>query len=175
MKAALYLRVSSDDQHRENQLPALIAECAAKGYEVGQVYEESESAYRSGRQHELARLFADCQNGARPAAVMVWSVDRLSRQGISHLLSIVRRFKTMGVKVYSHCEPWLSTGDEDMGELTLAVLGFCAKYESRIKSERTRAGQARARGEGKHIGRPKGRKDGHKRQRAGYFNRYAHV
>jgi DNA invertase Pin-like site-specific DNA recombinase len=60
-----------------------------------------------------------------------------------------------------------------MQELLLAVFGWAAQYESRIKSERTLAGLARARSEGKKLGRPVGRKDKQKRSRRGYFGRWA--
>jgi len=80
--------------------------------------------------------------------------------------------KLYGVKVVSLKELWLET-DGPMQELLLAVFGWAAQYESRIKSERTLAGLARARSKGKKLGRPVGRKDKHKRSRRGYYQRWS--
>ncbi len=80
--------------------------------------------------------------------------------------------KLYGVQVISLKESWMET-DGPMQELLLAVFGWAAQYESRIKSERTLAGLARARAEGKNLGRPKGSKDKEKRSRRGYLQRWA--
>jgi len=58
-KVIIYLRVSSSEQMTENQLPALQKWIADKGYELVDVYSENESAWKSGHQWELSRLFAD--------------------------------------------------------------------------------------------------------------------
>lgn len=55
----------------------------------------------------------------------------------------------------------------------VALVGWVAKWESQRRSERTRAGLARARAEGKRIGRPPGSKDRRKRRQSGYFARWA--
>jgi len=174
MKAAVYLRVSSNEQSTENQLPALQSHAELKGLEIVAYYQEHESAFKSGRQAALQKLIADCREGklSDVRILLVWSLDRLSRQGISHLLNLIGLFSLYHIKVVSVKEPWLDV-DGPMRELLLAVFAFCAEYESRIKAERTRAGLVRARNEGKHLGRPPGRKDSHKRNRRGYLLRYA--
>ena len=65
MKAALYLRVSSTEQTTENQVPALQAYAKSRGYDIVEVYQEQESAWKSGHQKELHRLLSDCRNGRR--------------------------------------------------------------------------------------------------------------
>ena len=65
MKAALYLRTSTTDQHPENQRPALERYCYDRGYTVKGVYIEQESAWKAGHQKELARLLADIRGGGR--------------------------------------------------------------------------------------------------------------
>ena len=172
MKAAIYLRTSTQEQHPENQLPEIEAYCQTHGHEIVALYQEQESAWKSGRQVELHRLLADCQYN-RPFNVLVcWSLDRLSRQGIAAILNLITMLRAYGIRVISLQEPWMEI-EGPMQELLLAVFGWAAQYESRIKSERTLAGLARARREGKHLGRPKGSKDGQKRSRRGYFQRWA--
>ena len=82
MKAVLYLRVSTTEQNVDNQLPALEAYADSRGWQIVEVYRENESAWKSGHQKELARLLADCRNGRhRVDVVLVWALDRLSREG----------------------------------------------------------------------------------------------
>ena len=52
-----------------------------------------------------------------------------------------------------------------MGDLLYALTGWVARMESQRRSERTKAGLARAVAEGKKLGRPKGSKDKKKRKR----------
>lgn len=63
--------------------------------------------WKSGHQKELARLLADCRNGRhRIDAVMVWALDRLSREGAAAILNLVNTFKAYGVRVISYQESW---------------------------------------------------------------------
>ena len=60
MKAALYLRVSTNQQDEENQRAPLEKLAAVRGWEVTAIYRENESAWKQGHQPELARLLRDC-------------------------------------------------------------------------------------------------------------------
>jgi DNA invertase Pin-like site-specific DNA recombinase len=60
-----------------------------------------------------------------------------------------------------------------MGKLMLNLLAAFAEFERDILRERTREGMARAAAQGKHLGRPKGSTDKKKRQRSGYYARWA--
>jgi len=171
-RVALYLRVSTEEQAVENQLPALEVFAKSRGWEIGAVYQESESAWKTGRQHELQRLLDNCRNGDCPNVVLVWSLDRLSRQGIARILNLIELLRFYGVRVVSVNETWTET-EGPMTELLFAVFAWAAQYESRIKSERTKAGLARVRAEGKRLGRPPGSKDKRKRSSRGYLLRYA--
>ena len=101
---------------------------------------------------------------------MIWSLDRLNRQGIRATLNILEDFKTRGARVVSLQEPWLN-GPPEMAEFLAWVLAWAAHFESSRKSERVKAGMTRARESGKHVGRPAGSKDKKPRKRAGYYAR----
>lgn len=163
MKAALYLRVSTEAQDVENQRLALEQWASARGFEVVQVYQEQESAWRAGHQGELAKLLADARKG-RFKVVLIWALDRLSREGALAILSHVHRLSTSGVRVLSHQESWTEAPGE-LGELLYALTGWVARMESQRLSERTRAGLARVKAEGRKLGRPAGAKDKRKRHR----------
>lgn len=170
-KAAIYLRVSTSEQDATNQLPALETMARGRGLEVVKVYSEAETAWRSGHQAELARLIEDARQG-KFQVVLVWALDRLSREGPAAMLEMVSRFKGYGVRVISNQEGWTEAPGA-MGELLYAITAWVASEESKRRSERTRAGLARARANGKCLGRPFGSKDKGKRSRRGYLLRYA--
>jgi DNA invertase Pin-like site-specific DNA recombinase len=173
MNATLYLRVSTTEQNVDNQLPALEAYADSRGWQIVEVYQENESAWKSGHQKELARLLADCRNGRhRVDVVLVWALDRLSREGAAAILNLVNTFKAYGVRVISYQESWTEAPGA-IGEVLYAIAGWVAKMESERRSERTKAGLARAIASGKRLGRPAGSKDGGKRKRTGYLLRYA--
>lgn len=170
-KVVIYLRVSSNEQTTENQLPALQKWVADRGHELVEVYSENESAWKSGHQRELAQLFADLHR-RKVYVCLVWALDRLTREGIARIFELVNRFKAYGVRVISYQESWTEqTGP--MADLLYAITAWVAEFESKRRSERTLAGLARALREGKKLGRPKGSKDKAKRQRTGYLLRYA--
>ena len=60
-----------------------------------------------------------------------------------------------------------------MTPMFLAMMGFFAKWDSDRKSERVKAGLARAVKLGSRLGRPPGKKDGQPRRKSGYYNRWA--
>ena len=121
-KVAIYLRVSSNEQTTENQLPALERWIADGGHELVEIYSENDSAWKSGHQRELARLFADLPR--RKADIcLVWALHRLSREGVAAILNLVDRFKRYGVKVVSLQESW-TEAPGDMAELLYAITGW---------------------------------------------------
>ena len=173
MKAAVYLRVSTTEQNVDNQLPVLEAYADSRGWQIVEVYRENESAWKSGHQKELARLLAEIRRGTRKYDVLlIWALDRLSRGGAAAILNLVDTFKTYNVRVISLQESWTEAPGA-IGEVLYAIAGWVAKMESERRSERTKAGLARAIASGKRLGRPTGSKDGGKRKRTGYLLRYA--
>ena len=171
MKAAIYLRVSTTEQEPANQLPALEALAQRLGAEVVGIYQENETAWRAGDQFELVRLMEDAHKG-KFDIVLIWALDRLTREGPSAILRIIDSFKRRGIKVISYQEPWTEAPGE-LGDLLYAITGWVARMESQRRSERTKAGLERVRREGRRLGRPPGAKDKTKRRRRGYLLRYA--
>lgn len=173
LTAALYLRTSTNDQHPENQLPALERYCYDRGYTVKGIYIEQETAWKQGHQRELSRLLDDLRTGKRKYDyLLVWALDRLSREGSAAILNLVATLKTYNCKVVSLQESWTELPGE-LGEVLYAIAGWVARMESERRSERTKAGLARAVKEGNRLGRPTGSKDKGKRKRTGYLLRYA--
>ena len=84
--------------------------------------------------------------------LLVWALDRLSREGPLATLEIVHRLGQNGVQVWSYQEPWTETGGELL-DLLLAIAGWVARMESNRRSERTKAGLQRAVSQGKRLER----------------------
>lgn len=163
MKVCIYSRVSTGEQDAANQTEVLTDWAEQRGLEVVKVYTEEESAWRNGHQRELANLVVDAHH-RRFQAVLVWALDRLSREGALAILSLVHKLSACGVKVLSYQEPW-SEAPGEIGEILYAIAGWVARMESQRRSERTKAGLARVKAQGKHLGRPPGSKDRRKRKK----------
>jgi putative DNA-invertase from lambdoid prophage Rac len=170
-KVALWLRASDAGQHPENQQPPLEAFVANRGWEITQRYEVQASAYKGDHQKLLSQVYQDAGLG-KFQVLLVWALDRLDRGGALATLQIVDWLGKAGVQVISLQEPWTEVAGE-LRELLLALTGWVARMESQRRSERTKAGLARAVSQGKTLGRPKGSKDGKRRRRSGYYRRWA--
>jgi len=158
-RVALYARVSTDDQSLENQLLVLEQLCQQRNWQLIGTYQEQESAWKAGHQIELARLLVDARKGKFDIA-LCWALDRLSREGSLAILQLIDKFKRYGVKVISYQESWTEAPGE-LAEVLYAIAGWVARMESQRRSERVKAGLARAR----HDGAGKRGKDTVRRKR----------
>ncbi len=163
MRVCIYSRVSTTRQDTLNQSLALTEWASQRDLKVVKVYEEEESAWKAGHQKILAQLIEDAREN-RFDAVLVWALDRLSREGALAILSLVNRLKIHGVKVISYQESWTEAPGE-LAEILYAIAGWVARMESQRRSERTKAGLARVVASGRKLGRPKGSKDKKRRKR----------
>ncbi len=154
-KVAIWIRVSTDEQNTDNQLFQLQEFCNRRNWEIVEVYDLTGiSAYRNAHEKYL-RTAQKAGRGNQFDTLVVWSLDRLSRGGAEAILKIVREFDQYGVSVVSVQEEWTETTDPLMRELIMGIVGWVAKFESKRRSERTKAGLERAKREGRKLGRPK--------------------
>ena len=151
--AAIYLRVSDVSQEAENQRPACEALLKARGLDLVKVYVEEASAWKAGRQSQRRKAYEDARRG-RFQVLVVWSLDRLTREGPLEMLKQIHRFEKVGCRVVSVQESWTEV-DSDLRDLLLSIVGWVARMESQRRSERTKEGMARARANGVKLGRPK--------------------
>ena len=166
MKVAIYTRVSTEEQTTDNQVPVLMQMAENRGWEVYQVYQENESGWIQGRQVELKKMIAAAIE-RKFEIVLVWSLDRLTRGGVLPTLEMVHNFRRHGVKVISHQESF-TEAPSDMDDILYALFAWIANFESRRRSERTKAGLARS---DKKGGRPLGSRDKKPRKKTGYLER----
>lgn len=156
MKVAIYARVSTDEQTEQNQVGLLEKWAADRGWEVSGIYRDIGSAWQQkGDRLELSKLLNDCHHGT-VKTVLVYDLSRLTRKGPLEMLLTLKRFSQNGAQVYSYSETWLNVPSE-FNEVLVAFYGYFAELFSRQLSARTKAGMARAKAQGKHVGRPRKR------------------
>jgi len=171
MRIALYCRVSKNDESQDpqNQLIPLRDYAKALGGDIVGEYVDLASG-GNGDRKEFLRMFEDAQVH-RFDLLLVWALDRLSREGISNTLGYLERLKRNGVALKSLQNHGL-TPVMTVWTVAPGYIQLVAQQERKRIVERTRAGLLRARREGKKLGRPKGAKDGKARRKSGYFLRY---
>src|SRR5579872_4209548 len=155
-KVALYARVSTKDgrQDTENQLIALRDYCAKQGWAIAEEYVDHETGGTSKRPH-FQRMFTDAR-ARKFDLVLFWSLDRLSREGVSATLNHLERLTAAGVEWRSYTEEYLDSCGI-FRDAVLSILATIAKQERVRRSERALAAVARLQRQGKteHLGRPR--------------------
>ncbi len=150
MNAALYLRVSTLDQHPETQRYDLLQLVEQRGFTIVDEYVDTVSGVRS-RRVGLDRLMNDARRG-RFQVLVVWSFDRLGRS-VRHFLEVLDELNHLNIEFLSFRENIDTAGP--LGRAVVVILGAIAELERNLIIERVRAGMRRAKLEGQRIGRPK--------------------
>jgi DNA invertase Pin-like site-specific DNA recombinase len=145
---ALYLRVSTVDQHPETQLHDLRAMAQHRGFQIVAEYTDRISGTKA-RRPGLDDLLRDARRG-RFQVVLVWASDRIARS-VRHFLEVLDEFNRLSIEFVSFREN-LDTGGP-LGRAVVIIIGAIAELERNLIIERVRAGMRRARLEGRHIGR----------------------
>jgi DNA invertase Pin-like site-specific DNA recombinase len=146
-RAAIYARVSTEDkgQTPDNQLLQLRAWCERMGYPVVCEYVEHENGGKGVEyRKQLAAMFAGAARREFDL-LLVWSLDRFSREGMATTVGYLQRLTSHGVAFRSFTEEHLSTENELVRNILLATLASLAKLEREKISQRTKAGLERAR------------------------------
>lgn len=152
MKVALYARVSKADESQdpENQLMRLIAYANERDWMVIGQYVDTASGADDNRP-QLDRMMADAR-ARRFGLILCVKVDRLARS-VSSLYRILSELDARGVRF--ECTDQAISTNSPTGKLLLSILAGVAEFERELIRDRTRAGLARARAQGKKLGRPK--------------------
>lgn len=152
-RIALYLRVSTLDQSTKNQRHELMAVAKRHGWTVAEVFEDAGVSGAKGRAHR-AGLDALLKAIARRDIDMVaaWSVDRLGRS-LQDLIGFLNELHAKKVDLYLHQQGLDTT--TPAGKAMFQMLGVFAEFERAIIQERIKSGLARAKAEGRRLGRPR--------------------
>jgi DNA invertase Pin-like site-specific DNA recombinase len=147
-RAALYLRVSSIDQHPETQLYDLRQMAAQRGFEIVKEYTDRISGAKA-RRPALDELLRDARR-RKFDVVVVWAFDRMARS-VRHFLEVLDELTQLNIEFVSHREN-IDTGGA-LGRAMIVIVGAIAELERNLIIERVKAGMRRARLEGTILGR----------------------
>ncbi|MET3494399.1 recombinase family protein [Variovorax boronicumulans] len=143
-----YCRVSTQDQTTDNQ----IGEIASAGFAVQPsrvVAETVSGSVPASERPGFGKLLDRLESGD---VLVVTKLDRLGRNAMD-VRATVEALTGLGVRV--HC---LALGGVDLtspaGKMTMGVIAAVAEFERDLLIERTQAGLARAKADGKALGRP---------------------
>jgi len=148
-RAALYLRVSTVDQHPETQGIELRQFARQRGYEIVHEYVDHGVSGTKVRRPALDRLLKDAHR-RKFDTVLVWSCDRLARS-TKHFLQVLDELNEVGIQFLSQREA-IDT-DGPLGRAIVVIISAIAELERSLIVERVRAGMRRAKLEGRRIGR----------------------
>jgi DNA invertase Pin-like site-specific DNA recombinase len=151
---ALYLRVSTDGQTIANQRRELEDMARRAGWKIVEVYQDKGISGTKGRngRPELNRMMEDATRRSFKK-LLVWDLSRLGRS-LRDLISISDHFQELGVDLYMHKDA-IDTATAS-GRLFFHIVGAIGEFERERIRERINAGLARAKAEGKKLGRPEG-------------------
>jgi len=143
-----YARVSTVDQLTENQREQI----AQAGYSIDPkrfIEEKVSGSVSTSQRPGFQKLLERMEEGD---TLVVTKLDRIGRDSVD-VQQTVELFTQRGIRLVV-----LQLGNLDLtsssGALMVKVLAAVADFERELIVERTQAGQARARAEGKHMGRP---------------------
>ena len=136
-----YARVSTLDQNLDLQMAALQrAQC-------DHIYTDHGISGAQESRPGLNKLLKKLQSGD---TLIVWRLDRLGRS-LQYLISLVEKLKKRDIHFVSLTES-IDTSTSG-GKLLFHLMAALAEFERTLISERTRAGIAAARANGKHVGK----------------------
>jgi site-specific DNA recombinase len=141
MNAAIYCRVSTDDQEKEGtslktQLEACLKYCQEKGYAVIKQFSETYSGTTLDRP-QLTQL-RDLVAAGEVDVIVIYCLDRISRDP-THGVILTQEFENLAVRLEAVTETVEST---DLGKLISYIRGFASKLEVEKIRERTLRGKA---------------------------------
>lgn len=144
-----YCRVSTTDQHTDNQ----IAEIQAAGYDIRDdriVVETISGSTAAMARTQFSKLVEKLERGD---VLIVTKLDRLGRNAMD-VRSTIERLADADVRVV--CQ---QLGGVDLtspaGKMTMGVIAAVAEFERDLLVERTQSGLTRAKRSGKRLGRPR--------------------
>ncbi|MGE0706692.1 MAG: recombinase family protein [Planctomycetota bacterium] len=146
---AIYARVSSDDQEPESQLRELRDYAQRRGWQVEAEYVDTISGVED-RRPQLEVLLKKARK-RKLDVILVWAIDRLGRS-LRHLVTTLDDLGSWGVDFVSYTQPFDTT--TAAGRFVFQILGAVAEFEREMLRGRVKMGMARAKAQGKHVGRP---------------------
>jgi DNA invertase Pin-like site-specific DNA recombinase len=154
IRAAYYLRVSTEGQELDNQRSEIEPFIERRGWKLEYTFEDVVSGGKKERDRPGFATMLKAAHQRKFDVLVFWALDRLTREGTRATLNYLQRLESKGVDYVSYQEQWLdSTGP--FRDVMISMFATLAKQERARISERTIAGLKVARAKGKRLGRPR--------------------
>lgn len=150
MNVLLYARVSTEGQTLDPQWLELRGHCARNGWTVLAEYSDVLSGAKAARPG-LDAMIERCAAGGVGAVVCV-KLDRIGRS-VLNVVGLIERLEKMGVGVICPGQGIDTRKESPCGRMQYQIIAAVAEFERSMIRERTRAGLAVARANGKALGR----------------------
>lgn len=152
MKAGLYARVSTEDKNQdpETQLYALRQFCKTAGWEVYREYLDKARAKDYVKRRQWQQLQRDARQ-QKFKVVLVFRLDRAFRS-VRECVNCLEDWHERGIAFKSFGEDVIDTSTSQ-GRFILHIMAAVAELESAVIGGRVTAGMARAKAQGRRIGR----------------------
>jgi DNA invertase Pin-like site-specific DNA recombinase len=147
VRAAIYLRVSRNDQTTENQRLVLARVAGHRGWLIVQTYEDHGISGAKGRDQRPAfdAMLKDAVR-RRYDILMVWSIDRLGRS-VLHVANALAELDAAGIRLY--CDQQGIDSSTPMGRAMIQMASVFGEQERSMLRARVLAGLDRVRQQGK--------------------------
>ena len=151
-KMAIYVRVSTQDQTVENQILPLKKHAERMDWEY-QIFQEKETTRKTRPiKNEVYQALLHGEFDG----LLLYKFDRWARS-TKELITEMEVLVKRRIEIHSLMEGFDIT--TSMGQVMMTMIAAFAQLERDLIRERTLAGLARAKAQGKTLGRPKGAKD----------------
>jgi len=150
-----YLRVSTDSQDLSNQKLLIFDWANRRNIKIDHWLEVAISSRKSQKDRRIEELLSRIQSGD---LLIVSELSRLGRS-TGEVINLVNELVARNVCLVVVKQGLELRGDnsQDMGtKVMITVFSLLAELEHDLISERTKIGLARARAQGKKLGRPRG-------------------
>ena len=140
-QAAIYLRVSTDQQNYDRQKKELLDYCKRNELNVYDIFEEKESGRKDDRP-EFQKLCSLTKNDIQ--VVVVWEISRLSRKAYM-ILKVAEDFAQKGISIYALKENLMTLEDDgswnNTAKLVLGLFASMAQTELETLRDRSLSGK----------------------------------
>lgn len=173
MAAWGYVRVSTDQQRTETQKLAILEYANKQNEQIDNWVEVKASSRKSSTERRIDELLERLHNGD---TLIVAELSRLGRS-VGQIAMLIDELLQNKIRVICLKENINLNGTKDIQtKVMITMFSLFAEIERDLISERTKEGLARARAEGKLLGRPKGtlgksKLDGKEKEIKGYLEK----
>jgi len=152
MKVILYARVSTDDKEQDPERQLIKCRQYCELHEHNIVAEIKEHC--TGDSDPFMRTEGKKINDHDIQGLVVFSMDRLSRQHPVKVIQMINAMKDRGIKLVSITEPAFNM-ESEFSDIIIYIMGWFNNYFLKKLKRDIKSGMDRARAEGKQIGRSK--------------------